>query len=558
MQRASQTRRPQVWPTQTNPYRALTVLLNGKTSLIKAPHGLEVGTPLLVLYPGVIEEAALGPYGSDIRKGNEVVLLETFIGMFPDVVHAITPPERDLVGQPNALYHVQFADGAKAVRARQELADMQELAIEHPVVGPVVLLCRTQPGSAPPGAKSVMLYRMPPSYRRDGCCKLVLECAGYRDNITILAEYGGGLKLSGGVSTTVSRGDIIVAIVLPPADDPDLAKLPASFGGGDKGPKVDVVVKPPPDSSLPLPPEIRDIMQRRAAARRASGNDAPSPAWGRNAFPPLQQAQQQAQPQRGPAPTSTPPRPPPPQAQQQPRPPPPHAQQQPQPQRGTAPAPIASAPRTPAGQHRAGGNPTPPPPAARPHQPSRPVPLARREPSPDTLMADRAGVPTQPPSRPPSPAPQPDTVMVGAEPPDPLGTPAGETSMLWLEDNCEEGVTTAQRGQAVHHVATRSTGEWDSWGGASATPTPAICTLLAHALQHITGSATACNFTPPASHARVEHNTNQHRPPGPSNPTPHPQTDEQGWSTHRRSDRKRSKPVQYWNNTAHGPKAARR
>jgi hypothetical protein len=431
---------------------ALYSLTNGKTPLVPPPQPYALGTPTLALFPGVVPDSMLGPYGSVQRQEQEVRLMHTFVTLHPDV-HALTPPPDS--GHVKAVWQVQFKDGARADTVRQCLADKGEVVLEMEGVGEVRVLCRVQPGRAPPGSRAIIARRLPPEYRRRGVMQLILREAGYTD-VKLLSETGGALKLGDSVNAHVSRGDVVVAVVMPPPDDPALRHLPSCFGGGDMGPRVDLQVTTPPESSMPLPQELRSIIAQLTASRMGAWTREPQagpPPLNAHHFPPMgAQAQQQQRPM-----------------QQQ------RTQQHAQPAARTPPstpggaATTADPPRV-TGQKR---------PSLTPAVSCRDAPMEVDTPAPqvDTNMAQARG-----PSPPPAPM-------------DPCDDPRGEACMLWLEDNPRAEGLAREAKQRILAIAAGSTA-WKQWKGESHNPPKPMRTVLHRALKGIAAAAQASGTVP--------------------------------------------------------------
>jgi hypothetical protein len=395
------------------------------------------------------------PFGSPARKQEDLQLLS-------HLVHSLQPHvwaahfQHHSAGGRDSLVELVFRDDSASQAAMYSLVDTGVWDYQ---------LAAGQAGSLPVTAVSkrlhstlatVTIYRMPVDFMRQGAVATLLQAAGYT-SVSVRAEHMGGLRLGrAGSHPTVGRGDVLVAYVVPPADDPHLSRLPRVFHDRDK--QVDISVR----AYDPRTNTSGGVL-RVAAPSAGPPGPRPSPPPPPPSHLPAQPAQR---PQ--PAPSSSQPSSPPP-----PAPAPqlsPATRQRPLPrhhgqrhsQRAHAGVPCASSAPPPA--HPASSAPTPP---------SRP----------------------EPQQLPCSHAPE----VMDTSPPAPPDCPLREAASLWLEDNVEALPHSSYEGVIGSVACTQST-TWAAHAGSTSCP-PAIQRALGAAARTAMGQLAA--HPPPRRSARL-------------------------------------------------------
>lgn len=378
---------PRVWLEQ--PAVVLDRLASTHPPLISArPEALV--PPSLFLHMGQVPESQAGPYLSEERSRFLSQLKHAFVSSHPEeAIHSSVTVAGTQFGSDRHLEEIRFQLDDVGRRARQQAADQQ---IHSLIIGDdtVPLLVEEREGFLPAGFSLVTVRFLPAEWSTVGAIPAILQAAGYTE-LEVLAEYGlRDRRPDGTLYDRMLRGDIQLAMVRTPVDDPDLARLPRRFHyAGRRFCKISVKSVRPETRVTSSPSASPTPQQPRAIRQRRRDRDHAQPGVIAQELPPAA-----PRPPRDPTP---PPRraPPPPPPPPHPRPPPPTHPSAPPPagsnrftsRQSVSPPATTAPPAQPAS--------TPTPLASDTHMTYRPSPRTRLPTTPSSLTASA--------SRPPAP-----------------------------------------------------------------------------------------------------------------------------------------------------------
>lgn len=402
------------------------------------------------------------PFGSPARKQEDMQLLAHLLQCLQPHVAAAHFAHHS-AGSKDSVVELVFREDSASQAAMFSLVDAGVWDYQFPGGA-----CGSLPLSAiskrlRSNLATVTVYRLPVEFMRQGAVATLLQAAGYT-SVSVRAEHMGGLRLGkSGLHPCVGRGDVLVAYVEPPADDPHLSRLPRAFQDRDRQVDISVrcydprtntsgaalhaipspvglaasVVGPPP----PPPPGCPSTGQVQPSLPRRSPPDLhPQPPV--SALQPFSSAPQPSSSWRQPA-VVAPPRP--------------GRHQQ---------AGGVAAPSLPPGARRRASSPSPPP----PHAPS---PSGRQ---PSSTLAGEA---------------------MDTSPPAPPDCPLREAASLWLEDNLEALPRSHYEG-VIGAVADSHAAAWAVHEGSATCPP-----VLQRALRSSAASAMGRAATPTRRSARL-------------------------------------------------------
>jgi hypothetical protein len=179
--------------------------------------------PVVWVMFGAVTEEGAGRYDSPGRRQYELDLLQAVLEQ-PQVAQLSHSVQHYGKGGRHAHLEICLKRESQArQRAEQLISSGLQVKGHHIPV-------RYARGRQPAGTVRVMVMGLPGPYAVRGLMEALLTCAGYMDGAGMLvAEFLGELMIKGVPYPAVGRGDMVVAYVKPPGDDPLLLNLPESM-----------------------------------------------------------------------------------------------------------------------------------------------------------------------------------------------------------------------------------------------------------------------------------------------------------------------------------------